>query len=144
MSRLRIISISKDELERRVKDGSAYLDLVVKGKWIPTENEEMEIDGYFCSVCDLPMETEEKTDFCPNCGADMRKDEPDAPITREEIESGITVYVDGKYDPIFLGHSPHDGNMYKCSKCGKVYSDWEWFGKKEFTCTCGATWDVPK
>lgn len=47
--------------------------IIPKGKWIATENEEMEIDGYFCSVCDLPMETEEKTDYCPNCGADMRE-----------------------------------------------------------------------
>ena len=41
------------------------------GKWIATENEEMEIDGYYCSNCDLPMETEEKTAYCPNCGATM-------------------------------------------------------------------------
>lgn len=43
-----------------------------KGKWIATENEEINIVGYYCSSCDLPMETEEKTAFCPNCGADMR------------------------------------------------------------------------
>jgi rubrerythrin len=42
-----------------------------EGRWIATENEEMNIDGYFCSCCDLPMETEERTDYCPNCGAKM-------------------------------------------------------------------------
>lgn len=44
----------------------------IVGHWIATENEEMEIDGYYCSNCDLPMETKEKTCFCPHCGADMR------------------------------------------------------------------------
>ena len=43
-----------------------------KGEWIATKNEEMEIDGYFCSKCDLPMSTDEKTPFCPFCGADTR------------------------------------------------------------------------
>lgn len=44
-----------------------------KGRWIATENEEMNIDGYFCSCCDLPMETEERTKYCPNCGAEMEE-----------------------------------------------------------------------
>jgi len=39
------------------------------GSWIPIENEDMEIIGYFCSNCDLPMETEEKTVYCPTCGS---------------------------------------------------------------------------
>lgn len=43
-----------------------------EGRWIATENEEMNIDGYFCSCCDLPMETEERTKYCPNCGAKMK------------------------------------------------------------------------
>lgn len=43
------------------------------GRWIATENEEMEIDGYYCSNCDLPMETEERTEYCPNCGAKMEQ-----------------------------------------------------------------------
>lgn len=45
------------------------------GHWIAEENEEMEIVGYFCSECDLPMETEEKTSFCPNCGAKMESED---------------------------------------------------------------------
>ena len=40
--------------------------------WIAVENEEMETVGYYCSECDLPMETEQRTNFCPNCGAKMR------------------------------------------------------------------------
>lgn len=45
-----------------------------QGRWNATENEEMNIVGYYCSCCDLPMETEEKTKYCPNCGADMSGD----------------------------------------------------------------------
>ena len=45
------------------------------GKWIAIENEDMKIVGYYCSNCDLPMETEEKTKFCPNCGAKMEVSE---------------------------------------------------------------------
>ena len=45
------------------------------GRWIATENEEIKIDGFYCSECDLPMETEEKTPYCPNCGARMVVDE---------------------------------------------------------------------
>lgn len=41
------------------------------GHWIAVENEEMETVGYYCSECDLPMETEKRTDYCPNCGARM-------------------------------------------------------------------------
>jgi hypothetical protein len=41
------------------------------GKWIAVENEEMKTVGYYCSECDLPMETEYRTNFCPNCGAKM-------------------------------------------------------------------------
>ena len=41
------------------------------GHWIAVENDEMETVGYYCSECDLPMETEHQTKFCPNCGARM-------------------------------------------------------------------------
>lgn len=43
----------------------------VQGEWHKTENEEMEITGYYCSVCDMP--TYEPTNYCPNCGAKMDK-----------------------------------------------------------------------
>jgi rubrerythrin len=39
------------------------------GEWRKTENDEMEITGYYCSMCDMP--TDEPTRFCPNCGAKM-------------------------------------------------------------------------
>ena len=42
------------------------------GHWIAEENEGMETIGYYCSECDLPMETEEKTSYCPNCGCAMK------------------------------------------------------------------------
>ena len=45
------------------------------GRWIAVENEEMETVGYYCSECDLPMETEQRTNFCPNCGAKMESEE---------------------------------------------------------------------
>lgn len=45
------------------------------GHWIAEENEEMETIGYYCSECDLPMETENQTRFCPNCGAKMEVSE---------------------------------------------------------------------
>ena len=51
------------------------------GRWKAVENEEMKIIGYYCSKCDLPMETEQKTDFCPNCGARM----VDEPKTKETL-----------------------------------------------------------
>lgn len=41
------------------------------GKWLAVENEDMETVGYYCSECDLPLETEERTPFCPCCGAKM-------------------------------------------------------------------------
>ena len=44
------------------------------GHWVAIENEEMEVVGYYCSACDLPLETEERTPFCPQCGARMRKE----------------------------------------------------------------------
>jgi len=39
------------------------------GHWIAVENEDMETVGYYCSECDLPMETENQTRFCPQCGS---------------------------------------------------------------------------
>lgn len=51
-----------------------YIEEPKHGEWI-TKKGEM---GTFCSVCDklLPCtdEYDYETDFCPNCGADMRKE----------------------------------------------------------------------
>lgn len=53
-----------------------------KGKWIKTikhyDGDNMEFDYYAirCSICGLPPEKAyHLTDYCPNCGADMRGDE---------------------------------------------------------------------
>jgi len=43
------------------------------GRWIAVENEEMKTVGYYCLECDLPMETEYRTKFCPICGAKMEE-----------------------------------------------------------------------
>lgn len=41
------------------------------GKWLAVENEDMYTVDYYCSECDLPLETAERTPFCPNCGSKM-------------------------------------------------------------------------
>lgn len=46
-----------------------------RGRWRSIENEDMKIVAYYCSECDLPMETEKRTMYCPNCGARMTKSE---------------------------------------------------------------------
>ena len=45
------------------------------GRWLPLCDEEGFAISYFCSECDLPMETEEKTTFCPACGVKMEVEE---------------------------------------------------------------------
>lgn len=45
------------------------------GRWLAVEDEDMNTVGYFCSECDLPLETEERTPFCPYCGAKMEESE---------------------------------------------------------------------
>lgn len=68
-------NILRDLTIETLKESVKYLKESNKhiGYWVAEENEEMEIVGYFCSECDCPMETEEKSNFCPNCGADMRE-----------------------------------------------------------------------
>ena len=55
-----------------------------RGRWMPHENEYSEHYGDKCSVCgEWYVMPSGKTNFCPNCGADMRgeqegvKDEPE-------------------------------------------------------------------
>ena len=61
----------KDVADTLAKHGLIVEQEPKPGHWIAEENEEMETIGYYCSECDLPMETEKRTDFCPNCGAKM-------------------------------------------------------------------------
>lgn len=42
-----------------------------KGHWIAIEDEEGNIVGHYCSKCDLPLETDDKTMYCPHCGCRM-------------------------------------------------------------------------
>ena len=49
-----------------------------KGEWIEVIDHESEISKtwhYECSVCSKPNPCMEKPNFCPNCGADMKKGE---------------------------------------------------------------------
>jgi DNA-directed RNA polymerase subunit RPC12/RpoP len=64
-----------DAITKMINDISPVTPQQKVGRWIPIENEDMEIIGYFCSNCDLPMETEEKTVYCPNCGSKNLKGE---------------------------------------------------------------------
>ncbi len=45
------------------------------GRWLAVDNEDMYTVDYFCSECDLPLETAERTPFCPNCGEKMEVEE---------------------------------------------------------------------
>lgn len=65
------VGIALTSIKKKIKNLPSVQPKPKTGHWIATENEEMEIDGYYCSECDCPMETEEKTRFCPNCGAEM-------------------------------------------------------------------------
>ena len=45
---------------------------VVHGKWLPVDEKE---DAFDCSECDAMVS--KRCNFCPHCGADMRKEESD-------------------------------------------------------------------
>ena len=63
------VHVDIDEIKARLKaDG---WEPVVRGKWV---NGAFGYGHYFCSVCQKEVWVgEEKTNFCPNCGADMRE-----------------------------------------------------------------------
>ena len=92
LDKIKEICFSKEQkwVDFRVSQGSnGQRDLIIKyiedlpsiqpkpktGHWIAVENEEMKTVGYYCSECDLPMETEYQTKFCPNCGSKMEVEE---------------------------------------------------------------------
>lgn len=62
--------IGYNYLARSIKELPSVQPKARVGHWLPIENEEMETVGFYCSECDLPLETEE-TRYCPNCGAKM-------------------------------------------------------------------------
>lgn len=68
-TRMRVAKIGREELERRCAEGTMYADLVPIGHW------EREVDfgnvaHDYCSECHYEGKG---TNFCPNCGADMRE-----------------------------------------------------------------------
>lgn len=67
---------SKKITELKFFDGDIVHEfkMVVRGEWREVEND-FDVVGYYCSNCDLPMPTEERTNYCPNCGARMRETE---------------------------------------------------------------------
>ena len=44
----------------------------ITGQWLEIETWEMEKAGSYCSECDMPLETEDKTAYCPHCGFRMK------------------------------------------------------------------------
>ena len=48
-----------------------------KGKWINLKNKKGTILALRCSVCGNSPKHAIRSDFCPNCGADMRGEEDD-------------------------------------------------------------------
>lgn len=46
----------EEEVEMRLKSLPSVTPKQKIGRWIAIENEEMEVVGYYCSECDLPME----------------------------------------------------------------------------------------
>lgn len=69
-------------VEQVIKESPSVTPKQHTGKWIYGENLGNGHDGYFCSECgwfaavdyDFPINSEENkpTNFCPNCGANMR------------------------------------------------------------------------
>ena len=61
-----------DMLEEIEMYPAADVRPVVRGKWIPVDEKE---DAFDCSECDAMVS--KRCNFCPGCGADMRKEEND-------------------------------------------------------------------
>ena len=80
------------------------------GRWLYVCNAAVK-----CSCCSAILATQ--SNYCPNCGADMREEErPLAWIPRDNWELGC------EYDCPYCGAMidvPHGGAMpHKCEKCG--------------------------
>lgn len=66
---------NKDDVYRMLTRLPSVTPKQKMGRWLAVENEDMHTVDYFCSECDLPLETEERTPFCPNCGKKMEVEE---------------------------------------------------------------------
>lgn len=77
-TRMRVANIPEEELKERCKNGTMYADFVPIGKWIGSQGIftcsqcGREAD-YFIADASLGYYLAAKPNFCPNCGADMRK-----------------------------------------------------------------------
>jgi len=63
---MRLAELTQEETQKRLQDGSAYLDIVVKGEWLTCEYGGV----WVCSECGTWKSDDSA--FCPDCGADMR------------------------------------------------------------------------
>ena len=45
---------------------------IIRGELISCENDDLKISNYCCNKCGYYQD--DKSNFCPNCGADMRKE----------------------------------------------------------------------
>lgn len=72
MSRLRVVRMTEEELARRCAEGTMYADFVPIGRWIDTKPhlKSPMAKQYRCDQCGYWAV---KSNFCPNCGADMRE-----------------------------------------------------------------------
>lgn len=68
----RAVELGTEEVQKRLADGTAYLDVVVKGKWeIYKQHQE---EWLICDQCRrMYHRWYFDENFCPNCGADMRE-----------------------------------------------------------------------
>ena len=62
--------VSKRYTEELERIPPADVRPMVRGRWIPFTSEAAG-DIWYCSACDIGFA--HRTDFCPNCGADMRE-----------------------------------------------------------------------
>ena len=90
----RAVKLGKEEVQKRLADGSAYLDVVVKGKWryrktgistcviecseckyaLYKGNSDPDLDRFIRETQAMMAAKGLNLDnFCPNCGADMRE-----------------------------------------------------------------------
>lgn len=76
----RAAELGSEEVKKRLANRTAYLDVVVKGKWVEKsigsimrEDVIMPVYEYKCDQCGYTAN--DNYLFCPWCGADMRKGE---------------------------------------------------------------------
>lgn len=68
----RAVELGTEEVQRRLADGTAYLDVIIKGHWVDVKPNLITpyAKQYRCDQCERFAF---RGNFCPNCGADMRE-----------------------------------------------------------------------